>query len=118
MAGSIAFNEGLKNGSSVLLEPIMNLEVITPESYMGDIIGDLSSRRVKIESISDRGNTKLIKGLAPLSEMFGYATIVRSLSQGRASYTMEPSYYQEVPKNISEKIIELSGRTSSKKESK
>jgi elongation factor G len=77
---------------------------------MGDVIGDLSSRRVKIESIEDRGNTKVIKGQAPLSEMFGYATTVRSLTQGRASYTMEPSFYQEVPKNISEKVIELSGR--------
>jgi elongation factor G len=77
---------------------------------MGDVIGDLSSRRVKIEAISDRGNTKIIKGLGPLSEMFGYATTLRSLTQGRATYTMEPSFYQEVPKNISEKIIEASGR--------
>ncbi|MFA6142403.1 MAG: elongation factor G [Candidatus Omnitrophota bacterium] len=111
MAGKIALNEGLKNGKSVLLEPIMNLEVITPENYMGEVIGDLSARRVKIESIMDRSNTKVIRGFAPLSEMFGYATTVRSLTQGRASYTMEPSYYQEVPRNISEKIIELSGRS-------
>jgi len=110
MAGSIALNEGLKNGGSVLLEPIMNLEVITPDNYMGEVIGDLSSRRVKIEAITDKGNIKVIRGLAPLNEMFGYATAVRSLSQGRASYTMEPSFYQEVPKNISEKIVELSGR--------
>ncbi|MDP2913655.1 MAG: elongation factor G [Candidatus Omnitrophota bacterium] len=110
MAGSIAFNEGMKNGSSILLEPIMNLEVTTPENYMGEVIGDLSSRRVKIESIMDKGNLKIIRGLAPLNEMFGYATTVRSLTQGRASYTMEPSFYQEVPKNLSEKIIELSGR--------
>ena len=114
MAASIGLNEGLKSGGSILLEPIMNLEVITPENYMGDVIGDLSSRRVKIEAISDRGNTKLIKGYAPLSEMFGYATTVRSLTQGRASYTMEPSFYQEVPKNISEKIIEMSGHTARK----
>jgi elongation factor G len=113
MAGSIAFNEGLKNGRSVLLEPIMNLEVVTPDNYMGDVIGDLSSRRVKIEAIEDRANIKVIKGFAPLSEMFGYATTVRSLTQGRASYTMEPSYYQEVPKNIAEKIVELSGRLKS-----
>ena len=120
MAASIALNDGLKNGGSVLLEPIMRLEVITPENYMGDIIGDLSSRRVKIDAIEDRPGMKVIRGLAPLSEMFGYATTVRSLSQGRASYTMEPSFYQEVPKNIAEKIIELSGRgrTSSKKENK
>lgn len=111
MAGKIALNEGLRTGKSVLLEPIMNLEVTTPDNYMGDVIGDLSSRRVKIEAITDRANTKVIRGFAPLSEMFGYATTVRSLTQGRASYTMEPSYYQEVPKNISEKIIELSGRS-------
>lgn len=116
MAGSIAFNEGLKNGGSVLLEPIMKLEVTTPENYMGDVIGDLSSRRVKIEAIEDRPGIKVIRGIAPLSEMFGYATTVRSLTQGRASYTMEPSFYQEVPRNISEKIIEMSGRVSVKKE--
>jgi len=115
MAASIAFNEGLKNGGSILLEPIMNLEVITPDNYMGEVVGDLSSRRVKIESITDRGNLKVIKGFAPLSEMFGYATTVRSLTQGRASHTMEPSFYQEVPKNIAEKIIELSGRIKTKK---
>jgi elongation factor G len=115
MAASIAFNEGLKNGGSILLEPIMNLEVITPDNYMGEVVGDLSSRRVKIESITDRGNLKVIKGFAPLSEMFGYATTVRSLTQGRASHTMEPSFYQEVPKNRAEKIIELSGRIKTKK---
>jgi elongation factor G len=114
MAGSIALAEALRTGNSVLLEPIMNLEVVVPDNYMGEVIGDLNSRRVKIESISDRGNLKVIKGFAPLSEMFGYATAVRSLSQGRATYTMEPSFYQEVPKNISEKIIELSGRITGK----
>ncbi|MDD5422454.1 MAG: elongation factor G [Candidatus Omnitrophota bacterium] len=115
MAGSIAVGEALRTGGSILLEPIMNLEVITPDNYMGDVIGDLSSRRVKIEAITDRLNIKVIRGFAPLSEMFGYATTVRSLTQGRASYTMEPSYYQEVPKNISEKIIELSGRVKERK---
>jgi len=110
MAGSMAFGEGLRTGGSILLEPIMNLEVLTPDNYMGDVIGDLSSRRVKIEEISDRHGLKVIKGLAPLSEMFGYATSVRSLTQGRATYTMEPSFYQEVPKNIAAKIIEVSGR--------
>lgn len=118
MAGRIALNEGLRNGGSVLLEPIMKLEVITPENYMGDVIGDLSARRVKIEAIEDRHSMKVIRGLAPLSEMFGYATTVRSLTQGRASYTMEPSFYQEVPKNIAEKIIEATGRSDSKKERK
>ena len=110
MAGILGFNEGMKNGGAVLLEPIMNLEVVTPDNYMGDVIGDLSSRRVKIDAIDDRGNLKVIKGMAPLAEMFGYATNLRSLTQGRASYTMEPSFYQEVPKNLSEKIIETSGR--------
>jgi elongation factor G len=87
----------------------MDLEVIVPEQYLGDIIGDLNSRRVKILSISERGNVKVVRANAPLSEMFGYATISRSLTQGRATYTMEPSFYQEVPKNISEKIIEALG---------
>jgi elongation factor G len=115
MAGSIGFNEGLGQGAPILLEPIMNLEVITPDNYMGDVIGDLSARRVKIEAINDAGNTKVIKALAPLGEMFGYATSVRSLTQGRASYTMEPSFYQEVPKNISAQIIESSGRAGTRK---
>jgi elongation factor G len=115
MAASIGFNEGMRSGAEVLLEPIMNLEVITPENYMGDVIGDLSSRRVKIEAITDRPGLKVIKGMAPLSEMFGYATTVRSLTQGRATYTMEPSYYQEVPKNISARIIEASGRVAREK---
>ena len=111
MAGSIAFHEGLKTGGSILLEPIMKLEVTAPENYLGDVIGDLSARRAKIESIEEIHGLKVIKGVVPLSEMFGYATTVRSLTQGRASYTMEPSFYQEVPKNISEKIIEVSKGT-------
>jgi len=105
MAASIAFKEGLKKARPVLLEPIMSIEVITPEEYLGDVIGDLNSRRTKIESIKYRGNTKVIDGSVPLSEVFGYATALRSLSQGRATYTMEPSYYEEVPKNIAEKIV-------------
>ncbi len=111
MAATIGFNEGLKECTPVLLEPIMKLEVLVPENYLGDIIGDLNSRRVKISSIEDRANLKVIQGFAPLSEMFGYATTIRSLTQGRATYTMEPSFYQEVPRNISDKIIELSGHT-------
>lgn len=104
MAASIAFNDGLKKGSPILLEPIMSLEVVSPEEYLGDIIGDLNSRRAKIESIEQRGNTKLVKALVPLSEVCGYATSIRSLTQGRATYTMEPSCYQEVPKHIVEEI--------------
>ncbi len=110
MAGSIGFAEGLKSGGSVLLEPIMRLEVIAPDNYLGDVIGDLNSRRVKIDAIEDRSNLKVIRALAPLAEMFGYATTIRSLTQGRATHTMEPSFYQEVPKNISDKIIEATGR--------
>ena len=105
MAASIAFGEGLKKAQSILLEPIMLLEIVTPEEYLGDVIGDLNSRRAKIESIKHRGNTKVIDGYVPLSEVFGYATALRSLTQGRATYTMEPSFYEEVPKNIADKII-------------
>ncbi|MBL7071975.1 MAG: elongation factor G [Candidatus Omnitrophica bacterium] len=106
MAASIAFNDGLKKGASVLLEPIMSLEVVTPEEYLGDVIGDMNSRRAKIESIDQKGNTKIVKGLVPLSEVCGYATSIRSLTQGRATYTMEPSFYQEVPRHIMEKILD------------
>ena len=106
MAGSIAFNDGMKKASPVLLEPIMDLEVTTPEQYLGDIIGDLNSRRVKIEVLEQNHDLKVVRGFAPLAEMFGYATATRSLTQGRATYTMEPSFYQEVPKHISQKIVE------------
>ena len=105
MAASIALQDGLKKAACVLMEPIMDLEVAMPEEYLGDVLGDLNSRRAKIESIDQRGNLKTIRSLVPLAEMFGYATVVRSLTQGRATYTMEPSFYQEVPKNITEKLI-------------
>jgi elongation factor G len=105
MAARIGLNEAMKSGGAVLLEPIMNLEVEVPEQYMGDVIGDLNSRRVRISAITDRGNLKVVRGDAPLNEMFGYSTTVRSLTQGRATYTMEPSFFQEVPRNISDKIV-------------
>jgi len=105
MAASMAFKGGMKKAKPVLLEPIMDIEVVVPEEYLGDIIGDLSSRRANIKSMEQRGTAKLIRGFVPLGEVFGYATAIRSLSQGRATYVMEPSFYQEVPKNISEKII-------------
>ncbi len=104
MAASIAFSEGLRKGYSVLLEPVMLLEVIIPAEYLGDVIGDLGARRCKIDAITDRANAKVIRGFAPLAEMFGYATAVRSLTQGRGTYTMEPFYYAEVPKNVQESI--------------
>lgn len=105
LAAAYAFREGMRQANAVLLEPIMNIEVTTPEEYMGDVIGDLSSRRCKIESMTQKGSVKAIRGFVPLSEMFGYATTSRSLTQGRATFMMEPSYYAEVPKMISEKIV-------------
>jgi elongation factor G len=105
MAGILGFKEGMRQGSPILLEPIMKVEVTTPEDYMGDVIGDLSSRRAKIEEMTQKGNVKAVHGHVPLSEMFGYATAVRSLSQGRATYMMEPAYYQEVPKAFAEKVV-------------
>ncbi len=105
IAGSMGFKSAVKQASPVLLEPIMNLEVVVPEDYMGDVIGDLNSRRCIIQEVSARGNLKVVRGLVPLGEMFGYATNVRSLSQGRATFTMEPHSYLEVPKQIAEKII-------------
>jgi len=105
MAGSLAFNDGLKNGHPVLLEPIMDMEVVVPEEFMGQVIGDLSSRRAKIISLAQRLNLRTIRANIPLAEVFNYATIIRSLTQGRASYTMEPSFYSEVPAHIAEKIV-------------
>jgi len=105
IAGSIAFREAAKKAHPVLLEPVMSVEVVTPEEYLGDVIGDLNSRRGKIQSIDRRGNAQVIKLQAPLSEMFGYATDLRSKTQGRATYTMQFKHYDEVPKGVSEEII-------------
>lgn len=104
VAASMAFKDGAKKAQLVLLEPIMDVEVVTPEEYMGDVIGDLSSRRGKILSVTKRGNTQIIKAKVPLSEMFGYSTDLRSQSQGRATFTMQFSNYDEVPKNIIEEL--------------
>lgn len=106
IASSQAFKSACKKGSPALLEPIMKIEVLTPEEYMGDVIGDLNSRRAKIVSMEPRGNVKVLRGTVPLAEMFGYATTLRSLSQGRASYSMEPSHYEEVPRQISDQIVQ------------
>jgi elongation factor G len=105
MAGILGFKEAFRKAKPILLEPIMLVEVVVPEEYMGDIIGDLNSRRCVIQEMGNRGHLKAIKGLVPLSEMFGYATAIRSLSQGRATYTMEPHSYQAVPKALQEKIM-------------
>lgn len=108
VAGSLAFKEGAKKAKPVLLEPIMDVEVVTPEEYLGDVMGDINSRRGKIEGFSARKDAQVIKSTVPLSEMFGYATVLRSMTQGRAIYTMQFSHYSEVPKSIAEEIAEKS----------
>jgi elongation factor G len=105
MAAIFGFREACKKASPVLLEPIMKVEVTTPEEYMGNIVGDLSSKRGQIDQMGDRGNIKVIDAKVPLAEMFGYATALRSMSQGRANYTMEFLHYSEVPRNIAETIM-------------
>jgi elongation factor G len=106
IAGSIAFKDAARKANPILLEPIMEVEVVTPEEYMGDVMGDLSSRRGRIEGMSQRSDAQVIKALVPLSEMFGYATILRSMTQGRAIFTMQFTRYDETPKSIAEQIIE------------
>ena len=105
IAGSMAFKEGAKRGKSVLLEPIMKVEVTVPEEYMGDVIGDINSRRGRMEGMEARSGNQIIRGFIPLSEMFGYATDLRSKTQGRGTYSMEPSHYEEVPKSVLETIV-------------
>lgn len=109
MAASIAFQRGAKKANPVLLEPMMKVEVVTPEEFMGDVMGNINSKRGQIEAMGDRGEAKTILAKVPLSEMFGYATDLRSMTQGRASYTMEFSHYAKVPKNVEEKIREERG---------
>ena len=105
IAGSMAFKEAMRKADPVILEPIMKVCVIVPEEYMGDVIGDLNSRRGQIRGFEDRPGAKQIDAFVPLSEMFGYATDMRSKTQGRGQYTMEPSHYIELPKNIAEKLV-------------
>jgi elongation factor G len=105
IAGSMAFKEACRRAGPVLLEPIMTVEVVTPGDYMGDVIGDLSSRRGKIGGMLQRGQAQVIAASVPLSEMFGYATRLRSLTQGRAVYSMQFSRYEEVPKTKADEII-------------
>jgi elongation factor G len=105
IAGSMALQAAAKAAGVKLLEPIMEVEVVTPEDYMGEVIGDLSSRRGKIESMDSRGNMRVVKALTPLAEMFGYATDVRSRTQGRATYTMQFGHYAQVPNSIAETIV-------------
>ena len=105
IAGSMAFKEAMQKGNPVLLEPIMKVEVTTPEEYMGDVIGDINSRRGRIEGMDDIGGGKMIRGYVPLAEMFGYSTDLRSKTQGRGNYSMFFEKYEQVPKNIQEKVL-------------
>ncbi|BCM24016.1 elongation factor G [Methyloradius palustris] len=105
MAASIGFKDGMRKADPILLEPMMAVEVETPEDYMGDVMGDLSSRRGMIQGMDDNATGKVIRAEVPLAEMFGYSTVVRSLSQGRASYSMEFKHYSEAPRNVAEAII-------------
>ena len=105
IAGSMAFKEAARKAKPVLLEPIMAVEVVTPEDYMGDVIGDLYSRRGRVEGMEQRGNSQVIRAQVPLAEMFGYATDLRSRTQGRATYTMQFHSYQQVPQSIANEIV-------------
>ncbi len=105
IAGSMAFKEGCKQAKSVILEPIMKVEITVPEEYMGDVIGDVNSRRGRLEGMEAQSGNQIIRAFIPLSEMFGYATDLRSKTQGRGTYSMEPSHYEEVPKSILDTIV-------------
>jgi elongation factor G len=106
IAGSMAFKDACRKAQPVLLEPIMDVEVITPEDYMGDVMGDLSSRRGKIEGMTNRGDAQVIKAAVPLAEMFGYATVLRSMTQGRAHYSMQFARYEDAPRSVQEQVVE------------
>ena len=110
IAASMAFKDGCRKAKSVILEPIMKVEITVPEEYMGDVIGDINSRRGKMEGMEARGGSQIIRGFIPLSEMFGYATDLRSKTQGRGTYAMEPSHYEEVPKSILDTIVASRGK--------
>lgn len=105
IAGSMAFKEAMRKADPVLLEPVMKVEVVVPEEYMGDVIGDINSRRGRIEGMDARSGAQVIRSIVPLAEMFGYATDLRSRTQGRGVYTMQLSHYEEVPKSLTEKIV-------------
>ncbi len=104
IAARAAFREGMEKSSPKLLEPIMRVEVVTPEEYMGDIIGDLNSRRGNVQGMDSRGNAQVISAMVPLANMFGYVNTLRSASQGRATYTMHFDHYAEVPQAVAEEV--------------
>jgi elongation factor G len=105
IAGSMAFKKAVRAARPVLLEPIMEVEVVTPDEHLGDVIGDLMSRRGRVEGMEQRGSSHVVQAQVPLSDMFGYATDLRSRTQGRATYTMQFDSYQEVPESVSREII-------------
>ncbi|MCL2332809.1 MAG: elongation factor G, partial [Actinomycetia bacterium] len=109
IVGSMAIKEALRKSSPVLLEPVMDVEVVTPEEFMGDVMGDLSSRRGHIEGMEPRGSAQVVRAKVPLSEMFGYSTDLRSKTQGRAVYSMHFKAYEQVPKSVAEEIAAKSG---------
>jgi len=113
MAAIFAVKDALRKAKSVLLEPIMAVESSTPETYQGDIMGDMNRRRGKIQGIDMKGNLAVMRAEIPLSEMFGYSTAIRTLSSGRASYTMTPSHFEQVPQNIVDQIAEQRGTSAS-----
>jgi elongation factor G len=110
IAGSMALQEGVRKATPIILEPVMKVEVTIPEEYMGDVMGDLNSKRGRIQQMSDRGNAKIIDAMVPLGEMFGYATQLRSMTQGRGNYVMEFDHYEEVPGNVAQEIIAKRGK--------
>jgi elongation factor G len=110
IAGSMAFKNAMRKANPVILEPVMKVVVITPDDYMGDVMGDINSRRGQIQSMEPVAGAQQITAIVPLANMFGYATELRSRTQGRGQYSMEPSHYAEVPKSIQEKIIETNGK--------
>jgi len=109
IAGSMAIKEGLRKSAPALLEPTMSVEVVTPEEFMGDVIGDLNRRRGHIENMEPRGNAQIVRAKVPLSEMFGYSTDLRSKTQGRAVYSMQFKAYEQVPKSVAEEIVSKVG---------
>ena len=109
IAGSIGFKEACRQAAPVILEPVMKLEVVTPDDFLGDVMGDINARRGKIEGMEQRGNTQIVRGYVPLAEMFGYATALRSMTQGRAQHTMTFAYYEQLPPALAEEIIHSAG---------
>jgi elongation factor G len=105
IAGSMGFRNAVQKAKPALLEPIMKVEIVVPEEHMGDVIGDLNGRRGRVEGMESRASAQVVKGYVPLGEMFGYATDLRSKTQGRATYTMQFSHYEKAPKSITKEIV-------------